>query len=134
MVQPNAFVESNDLLCMPMRCLTAFLELESAIRRFSQAHTATLLRMRPRYEMGRTMTKVGFPTTVTEAAQYIELAERCLYARIHEGRCFFSAGTQAITQPRNSCRGAISWYSLGAENLITCPGFCSELSVAVLPH
>src|SRR5437660_9587793 len=59
---------------------------------------------------------------------------RCLHARIHEGRCFSGAGTQAITQPRNSCRGAISCYSLGAENLITCPGFCSELSVAVLPH
>jgi len=30
--------------------------------------------MRARYQIKRTMTKVGFPTTVAEAAQYIELA------------------------------------------------------------
>jgi hypothetical protein len=102
-------------------------------RNASFRNTATLLRMRPRYQMGRTMTKVGFPTTIAEAAIH-RTGGRCLHARIHEGRCFSGAGTQAITQPRNSCRGAISCYSLGAENLITCPGFCSELSVAVLPH
>jgi len=30
--------------------------------------------MRPRYQMGERWTKVRFPTTVAEAAQYIELA------------------------------------------------------------
>jgi hypothetical protein len=47
---------------------------ETCRRNASFRNTATLLRMRPRYQRGRTMTKVGFPTTVAEAAQYIELA------------------------------------------------------------
>jgi len=31
--------------------------------------------MRLRYQMERTMTNVGFPTTVAEAAKYVELAD-----------------------------------------------------------
>ena len=120
------------LRCASASCKTAQFS-ETCRRNASFRNTATLLRMLPRYQMGRTMTKVGFPTTVAEAA-HASNWRRCLHARIHEGRGFSGAGTQAITQPRNSCRGAISCYSLGAENLVTCPGFCSELSVAVLPH
>src|SRR5438874_6054870 len=53
----------------------------------------------------------------------------------------FSTAREMVRTPRRA-EGAsehspvtrFSCYSLGAENLITCPGFCSQLSVAVLPH
>src|SRR5258707_13219625 len=61
------------LRCASASCKTAQFS-ETCRRNASFRNTATLLRMRPPYQMGRTMTKVGFPTTVAEAAQSIELA------------------------------------------------------------
>ena len=83
-LQPSApnvtnriFTRDGESAIKPLAFTTTTSPGTRSIRRRNASfrNTATLLRMRPRYQMERKITKVGFPTTVAEAAQYIELAD-----------------------------------------------------------